>query len=87
MVQGKLRAKETDKKKKVLVRTDEKVSCSLKLEKELQAPVQKGQKIGEVRYMLEMNCWLLIRLLQIRMWNGSVISGVWIRCFTYFFIA
>ena len=51
-IQGKLRAKETDKKKKVLVRTDEKVSCSLKLEKELQAPVQKGQKIGEVRYML-----------------------------------
>nr|WP_294524501.1 D-alanyl-D-alanine carboxypeptidase family protein [uncultured Blautia sp.] len=51
-IQGELKARETDKEKKVLIRTDEKVSCSLKLAKELQAPVQKGQKIGEVRYRL-----------------------------------
>ena len=51
-LQGKLNVKEKDRKKKVLLRTDERVSCRLKLARDLQAPVEKGQKIGEVRYQL-----------------------------------
>ena len=41
-----------DKKKQVLVKEDEKVVCTLRMEKELQAPVKKGQEIGRVIFSL-----------------------------------
>ena len=40
---------------KVLLRTDENVEISVQMEKALSAPVEKGQKVGEVRYILDKN--------------------------------
>ena len=51
-VRGVIQAETTDKEKQVLVKEDEKVVCTLRMEKELQAPVKKGQKIGEVTFCL-----------------------------------
>ena len=51
-VRGVIQAETTDKKKQVLVKEDEKVVCTLRMEKELQAPVKKGQEIGRVIFSL-----------------------------------
>ena len=51
-VRGVIQAETTDKKKQVLVKEDEKVVCTLRMEKELQAPVKKGQGIGRVIFSL-----------------------------------
>ena len=51
-VRGVIQAETTDKKKHVLVKEDEKVVCTLRMEKELQAPVKKGQEIGRVIFSL-----------------------------------
>ena len=40
---------------KVLLRTDENVEISVQMEKALSAPVEKGQKVGEVRYIIDKN--------------------------------
>ena len=40
---------------KVLLRTDENVEVSMQMENTLSAPVEKGQKIGEIRYLLDEN--------------------------------
>ena len=40
---------------KVLLRTDENVEISVQMEKALSAPVEKGQKVGEVWYILDKN--------------------------------
>ena len=41
-----------EKEKEVLLKENEKVSCDLQLETQLQAPVEKGQKIGKVTFSL-----------------------------------
>ena len=51
-VRGVIQAETTDKEKQVLVKEDEKVVCTLRMEKELQAPVKKGQEIGRVIFSL-----------------------------------
>ena len=51
-VRGVIQAEATDKKKQVLGKEDEKVVCTLRMEKELQAPVKKGQEIGRVIFSL-----------------------------------
>ena len=40
---------------KVLLRTDENVEISVQMEKALSAPAEKGQKVGEVRYIIDKN--------------------------------
>ena len=40
---------------KVLLRTDENVEISVQMEKALSAPVEKGQNVGEVRYIVDKN--------------------------------
>ena len=40
---------------KVLLRTDENVEISVQMEKALSAPIEKGQKVGEVRYIIDKN--------------------------------
>ena len=39
----------------VLLRADENVKVSVEMEKALSAPVEKGQKVGEVQYILDEN--------------------------------
>ena len=51
-IRGKVQVSESDKKKEILLKDNEKVSCYLRLEKKMTAPVKKGQKIGEVTFCL-----------------------------------
>ena len=53
-----------DKKEKVLLKNDESVDIEINMEKELFAPIKKGEKIGEVIYRL----------------NGEVITRYSIQC-------
>ena len=51
-VNGIIQAPKEEKEKEVLLKENEKVSCDLQLETQLQAPVEKGQKIGKVTFSL-----------------------------------
>ena len=51
-ISGVVQAEEADKKKQILLKKDEKITCYLRLEKSLTAPVKKGQKIGTVTFCL-----------------------------------
>ena len=50
--QGVVQADDADRKKEVLLKSGEKISCNICLQKELTAPIKKGQKIGEVTFSL-----------------------------------
>ena len=51
-VNGQIQASDSDKKKQILLKDGEKVTCHLRLEKNLTAPVKKGQQIGQVTFSL-----------------------------------
>lgn len=51
-VGGEIQAADSDRKKQILLKEDEKVTCHLRLEESLAAPVKKGQKIGTVTFSL-----------------------------------
>lgn len=49
-IKGIVQADDSDKKKEVLLKDSEKITCTVRLQKELLAPVKKGQKIGQVTF-------------------------------------
>ena len=51
-IRGVIQAEEADKKKQILLKEGEKVTCYLRLERTFAAPVEKGQKIGMVTFCL-----------------------------------
>lgn len=51
-VQGVVQATEEDKRKTVLLKEGEKVTCSVRLAKELRAPVKKKQEIGHMTFSI-----------------------------------
>ena len=51
-VSGVIEADDSDKKKEVLLKDSEKVTCNVRLQKELAAPVKKGQTIGQVTFSI-----------------------------------
>ena len=51
-VNGQIKASDSDKKKQILLKDGEKVTCHLQIGKKLTAPVRKGQKIGTVTFSL-----------------------------------
>ena len=51
-VQGVVQATEVDKEKTVLLKDGEKVTCQIRLAKELRAPVKKNQEIGHMTFSL-----------------------------------
>ena len=51
-VTGEIKITDSDKKKQILLKDGEKVTCHLRLEKNLTAPVKKGQQIGLVTFSL-----------------------------------
>ena len=51
-VTGEIKITDSDKKKQILLKDGEKVTCHLRLEKNLTAPVKKGQQIGQVTFSL-----------------------------------
>ena len=51
-IQPQLSATDQDKKKKLLLHTDEKITATLTLNKDLTAPIQKGARIGALTYTL-----------------------------------
>ena len=53
MAQGICQVSEEDRNREILLGKKEKITYTVEMEKSLEAPVQKGQKIGEVVYYLE----------------------------------
>lgn len=53
MLQGICQISEKDKNREILLGKNEEVNCSVTMEESLEAPVKKGQKIGEIVYYLE----------------------------------
>ena len=51
-IKGVIQAEDSDKKKEVLLKDSEKVTCNVRLQKSLAAPVKKGQKIGQVTFSI-----------------------------------
>lgn len=51
-INGQIQASDSDKKKQILLKEGEKITCHLRIEKNLTAPVKKGQKIGQVTFCL-----------------------------------
>ena len=51
-INGRIQASDSDKKKQILLKEGEKITCHLRIEKNLTAPVKKGQKIGQVTFCL-----------------------------------
>ena len=51
-INGRIQASDSDKKKQILLKEGEKITCRLRIEKNLTAPVKKGQKIGQVTFSL-----------------------------------
>ena len=51
-INGQIQASDSDKKKQILLKEGEKITCHLRIEKNLTAPVKKGQKIGQVTFSL-----------------------------------
>lgn len=51
-LRGKCLISAEDKKRKILMRKGEKVTCRIALPKSVDAPVKEGQKLGEIRYLL-----------------------------------
>ena len=51
-INGRIQASDSDKKKQILLKEGEKITCHLRIEKNLTAPVKKGQKIGQVTFSL-----------------------------------
>lgn len=51
-IKGVIQAEDSDKKKEVLLKNSEKVTCNVRLQKSLAAPVKKGQKIGQVTFSI-----------------------------------
>ena len=51
-INGQIQASDSDKKKQILLKEGEKITCRLRIEKNLTAPVKKGQKIGQVTFSL-----------------------------------
>lgn len=52
-IRGVCRISDDDRSRKILMKEGEETVCKVELPKTLQAPVQKGQKIGTVSYYLE----------------------------------
>lgn len=53
MLQGICQISEKDKNREILLGKNEEINCSVTMEESLEAPVKKGQKIGEIVYYLE----------------------------------
>lgn len=53
MAQGICQVSEEDRNREILLGKNERITYTVEMEKSLEAPVQKGQKIGEIVYYLE----------------------------------
>ncbi len=82
---ARFQASDSDKKKQILLKEGEKITCHLRIEKNLTAPVKKGQKIGQVTFCLGELVLDNYFVTADRNIVKSPIYGAQTRCFMTFF--
>ena len=70
---------------KVLLRADENVEVFVRMKKALSAPVKKGQKVGEIQYILNENIIAKYDIVTRSGWKKRTFSWCLERCLERFF--